>query len=583
VGTEEADTTGAAAARRIATVLIEGFDRHYRLFRGTSFAAKHRFEAGAWAEQQRAVHERVRFYDLRVMECVERVRAEFDVDALDAETWRDVKLQYIGLLVEHSQPELAETFFNSVSTRILRRTYYDNDLRFVRATISTEDIEPDPPIYRSYYPNVDGERACFTQLLRDFGWRVPFADLDRDVAYVLHALDERRPWPHREPNHQIQVLNSALYRNKGAYVFGKIVNGPDELPFVIPVLHDESGRLELDTIVLDRQQINILFSLSRAYFMVDMEVPSGYVRFLRTMAPARAASELYTMVGLGKQGKTLFFRELLHHLQHSRDEFVEAPGIPGQVLLVFTLPSFPYVFKVIRDRFGPSKEHMTSATVRAKYTMVKHVDRVGRLSDTLEFTDLALPRDRFSADLLERIAELAPSKFSGDEQLVIAHCYVERRMMPLNLYIDAASPDELQAAVEEFGNAIRDLAAANIFAGDMLWRNFGVTSYGRVVFYDFDEIEYLRDVNFRRIPPAPDVDSELDAEPWYGATLNDVFPEEFGTFLLGDPRLRELFLRHHADLLEPEFWQEAQQRLERGELMDFFPYPESMRFRKARG
>jgi isocitrate dehydrogenase kinase/phosphatase len=583
VGKKQAQAIAAIpdeAAREIAAVLIEGFDKHYRLFRAVSAAARERFEAGAWAEQQHAMQERIRFYDERVLECVARLRREFALEALSDETWRQAKLYYIGLLVEHGQPELAETFFNSVITRILQRTYYANDLIFVRAAISTEYIESDPPIYRSYYPSAEADRECFAQIFRDFGWSRPFADLDRDLDHLLQALAERPggPWRHLEPNHQAQVLSSAFYRNKAAYVFGKLVNGHDELPFVVPVLHDPDGMLELDTILLEPERINMLFSLSRAYFMVDMAVPSGYVAFLRTMTPSRAGSELYTMLGLGKQGKTLFFRELLQHLHHSRDEFVEAPGIRGQVMLVFTLPSFPYVFKVIRDTFGPNKD-TDRETVRSKFAMVKHVDRVGRLADTLEFVDLALPRDRFSAELLEQLHELAPSMVSDGDPLVIRHCYVERRMVPLNLFLDRASPEELEAAVVDYGNAIRDLAAANIFPGDMLWRNFGVTSYRRVVFYDYDEIEYLSDVNFRRIPPAPDAAAELAAEPWYGVMRNDVFPEEFATFLLGDPRLRALFLRRHADLLEPEFWQAAQRRIERGELVDFFPYPQSLRFR----
>jgi isocitrate dehydrogenase kinase/phosphatase len=583
VARTEAQAIAAApesAAQQIASVLIEGFDKHYRLFRAVSARAKEQYEAGAWAEQQRAVQERIRFYDERVLECVERLRATFDLGALSDQTWRDAKLFYIGLLVDHSQPELAETFFNSVIKRILRRSYYDNELVFVGAAISTEYIESDPPIYRSYYPLVDGERECFARIFYDFGWSPPFADLERDLDAVLHALEQRplARWAHLEPNYQIQVLSSAFYRNKAAYVFGKFVNGNDELPFAVPVLRSEGGELEVDTILLDPEQIDTLFSLSRAYFLVEMGVPSGTVEFLRSMAPARARSELYTMVGLGKQGKTLFFRELRRHLHHSRDAFVEAPGIRGQVMLVFTLPSFPYVFKVIRDSFGPAKD-TDRETVRAKFAMVKHVDRVGRLADTLEFVDLALPRDRFSAELLARLYELAPSMVSDGDPLLVHHCYVERRMVPLNLYLDRASPEELEAAIVEYGNAIRDLAAVNIFPGDLLWRNFGVTSHGRVVFYDYDEIEYLVDVNFRRIPTAPDSDSELAAEPWYGVMRNDVFPQEFASFLLGDPRLRELFLRHHADLLEPEFWQAAQRRIERGDLMDFFPYPEALRFR----
>jgi isocitrate dehydrogenase kinase/phosphatase len=586
VDTNEAQAIAAlpdAVARQIATVLIEGFDKHYRLFRSSSARAKERFEAGAWTELQHALQERIRFYDDRVRECVERLQGEFDVAALSDATLRNAKLFYIGLLVEHSQPELAETFFNSVIKRIVQRSYYDTDLIFVRAAISTEYIEPEPPIYRSYYPNVDGERACFEQVFRDFGWRRRFADLDRDLDDLLRMLEQRPggPWTHLEPNYQIQVLSSALYRNKAAYVFGKLVNGNAELAFVVPVLHEPDGRLELDTILLDPQQIEVVCSLSRAYFMVDMEVPSGYVEFLHSMAPGLARSDLYTMLGLGKQGKTLFFRELLHHLHHSRDEFIEAPGIRGQVMLVFTLPSYPYVFKVIRDAFGSGK-NTTRAAVRAKFTMVKDIDRVGRLADTLEFVDLALPRDRFSAAMLEQLHELAPSMVSNGDPLVIRHCYVEQRMVPLNIYLDRASPDQLEAAVADYGNAIRDLASANIFAGDMLWRNFGVSASGRVVFYDYDEIEYLADMNFRRLPPPPDDEAEMAGEPWYGVLHRDAFPEEIETFLLGDPILREPFLRHHGELLEPDYWQATQQRVKRGEVVNFFPYPESLRFRHRR-
>ena len=318
---------------------------------------------------------------------------------------------------------------------------------------------------------------------------------------MLRALDNQpgQPWAHLEPNHQIQVLSSAFYRNKAAYVVGKIINGYEELPFVVPVLN-EAGQLVLDAIVLEEEQLNILFSLSRAYFMVDMAVPSGYVKFLRRMMPTKARAELYTMLGLGRQGKTLFYRDLRQHLLHSQDTFVPAPGIQGQVMLVFTLPSYPYVFKVIKDVFGPSKE-TDRATVEAKFALVKHVDRVGRMADTLEFTDLALPRNRFSTELLDQLDELAPSMVENDDPLVIRHCYVERRMIPLNIYLDRATPAQLESAVRDYGNAIRDLAIANIFPGDMLWRNFGVTRHNRIVFYDYDEIEYLTDINFRRIPP----------------------------------------------------------------------------------
>ncbi|MBL8471936.1 MAG: bifunctional isocitrate dehydrogenase kinase/phosphatase [Rhodocyclaceae bacterium] len=567
-------------AHAIAQALIEGFDKHYRLFRQTSGEAKLRFEAADWPGQQKAVKERIRFYDARVRECAERLHTEFHADSLDDNTWQQTKLLYMGRLVNHKQPECAETFFNSVTTKILHRTYFNNDFIFVRPAVSTEYIGADPPTYRSYYPNDVGLRRAIRQIFVEFRWKCSFANLDKDVVHVMRALRDhfKGVWPEVEANCHIQVLGSAFYRNKAAYVIGKGVNGHLEIPFVIPVLHNRVGRLLLDSILLDVGLISMLFSLSRAYFMVDMDVPSAYVQFLRTLMPAKPRSELYTMIGLGKQGKTMFYRDLLHHLHHSADNFVEAPGIRGLVMHVFMLPSYPYVFKIIKDKFGLSKD-TDRDTVKSKFVMVKQVDRVGRMADTLEFSELALPRKRFSRALLDSLFELAPSIVEEDgDDLIIKHCYIERRMIPLNMYLESASETQIDQIVCEYGNAIRQLALANIFPGDLLWKNFGVTRFGRVVFYDYDEIEYLTDCNFRRIPPAPYPDMELSGEVWYSVARNDVFPEEFGTFLLANPKVRKAFMKHHADLLRPEFWQRTQERIRCGSLEDFYPYPEELRF-----
>ena len=574
------DISTAATANRIAIALIDGFNKHYRLFRQTSREAKFRFESGDWLAVHKAVKDRIRFYDDRVEECVERLRDEFRAEALDDATWQQVKLLYIGLLLNHKQPELAETFFNSVCCKILHRTYFHNDFIFVRPAISTENIESNPPTYSSYYPGEGGLAETMRQIILDFDWQRDFEDLERDVDYLYRTIQTHLggELPAREANCQIQVLYSAFYRNKGAYIIGKAINGNQEYPFAIPVLHTPGGKLYLDTILLDAWRISILFSLSRAYFMVDMEVPSGYVQFLRSIMPGKPRSELYTMLGLGKQGKTMFFRDLIYHLRHSEDKFIVAPGIRGLVMLVFTLPSFPYVFKIIKDVFGSSKE-VDHATVKYKYQLVKQVDRVGRMADTLEFSYAALPRSRFDPALLEELRQQVPSLLEEDgEDLIIKHLYIERRMTPLNIYLDNAPEEKVEAAVKDYGNAIRELAIANIFPGDMLWKNFGVTRYNRIVFYDYDEIEHMTDMNFRAIPEAPYPELEMSGEPWYSVARNDVFPEEFATFLLGSRPVRQAFLKHHRDLLQPEFWQAAQEQIRQGRVEDFFPYPEELRF-----
>ena len=575
------------SAHQIALAMIQGFNKHYTLFRLSSREAKSRFEQSDWQGVHKAVRERIRFYDDRVDECVERLRDDYDAQHIDDSTWQQVKLLYIGLLLNHKQPELAETFFNSVTTKILHRNYFHNDFIFVRPSISTENIEgDDSQTYRSYYAKENGLRGAIHSIIADFGWLRPFADLERDVDHVYESVSGHlNGMPRREVNFQIQVLGSPFYRNKAAYIIGKAINGANEYPFAIPVLHDEEDRLYLDTILLDGWRIGLLFSLSRAYFMVDMEVPSGYVQFLRSILPAKPRSELYIMLGLGKQGKTMFFRDFIYHLHHSEDQFIMAPGIRGMVMLVFTLPSYPYVFKIIKDVFGASK-NMDRATVKRKFMMVKQVDRVGRMADTLEFSNVLFPRKRFDGEVMAELEKLAPSCFEIDgDQLIIKHLYIERRMEPLNIHLDrmerANNIEGLEHAIREYGSAIREMAQANIFPGDMLWKNFGVTRFGRVVFYDYDEIEYMTDCNFRKIPPAPDFETEMSGEVWYPVARNDIFPEEFATFLLASPQVRKVFLKHHKDLLDPKFWQDAQQKIRDGHVEDFFPYPQELRFANA--
>jgi isocitrate dehydrogenase kinase/phosphatase len=568
----------------IARSILDGFDKHYRLFRTASQAAKRHFETANWEVAQRAARERIDYYDQRVQEAVRALEDAYAPDDLADHVWREIKLHYIGLLSGHKQPELAETFFNSVSCHILHRSYYHNDFLFVRPVISTEYIETDEllPTYRVYYPAADGLRFALKRIVTNFQLACPFVALERDIALVEARMSEAFGLHEAEPNQQFQVLSNLFFRNKGAYIVGRAVNGAREYPFVIPVLHDGRGALVLDTVLTDPEQIALLFSFTRAYFLVDMEVPSAYVQFLRALLPRKPKSEIYTLLGLQKQGKTLFYRDFLQHLKHSSDRFQSAPGIRGLVMLVFELPSFPYVFKVIKDFYPPPKE-TTRAQVKEKYLLVKHHDRVGRMADTLEYSDVAFPLARFSEELLAELHRYAPSLVEiEDERIIVKHLYIERRMVPLNMYLAAAEQagdaGRLEHGVREYGNAIRELVAANIFPGDMLYKNFGVTRQGRVVFYDYDEIEYLTDCVFRDIPAARNEEEEMAAEPWYPIGKHDVFPEQFGRFLLGNAKIRHHFLQYHADLLTRTWWQAHKDRILAGELVDIYPYPQHIRF-----
>lgn len=595
-------TRPGLSPQAVARTILDGFDRHYSLFRYGAQRAKALFESGTWRGIQQLSQERIEYYDTRVNECTAKLATALkgsdasprgaspqqSLTPAQLDFWQAVKTEFVGLLAGHRQPECAETFFNSVSCRLLHRDYFHNDFLFVRPAVATEYLDSKLPSYRVYYPTTEGLERTIVKMVADFGLAAPFDDLPRDARDLARkALSElRREIPKGAgqriaPDCQVHVLNTLFFRNKGAYIVGRLINQGSTLPFAIALLRTPGGQVRLDALLHRADDLSTLFSFTRAYFLVDMETPAAYVHFLTTLLPRKPKAEIYTIIGLQKQGKTLFYRDFLHHLAHSHDAFDIAPGIKGMVMTVFTLPSYPYVFKLIRDRIV--KEGMDHATVRRKYQLVKKHDRVGRMADTWEYSQVALPRARFSERLLSELHDQVPSLIeeSGDT-IVLRHVYIERRMTPLNLFLARASDAVLEKAVQGYGNAIRELAAANIFPGDMLFKNFGVTRLGRVVFYDYDEIQRMTEMNFRRIPPAPYPEAELSSEPWYPVSANDVFPEEFRTFLLGDPRVQAAFLKHHACLLDAQWWQSCRDRAAQGRLEDIFPYDDERRLQAAR-
>lgn len=571
----------AEVAPDVARAILAGFDTHYRLFRATSREARRCFENGQWAEIRRLARSRIEMYDLRVREAVEQITREHPT-TLHEGPWPAIKIAYASLLINHQQPELAETFYNSVACRLLDRTYYYNDYIFWRPQASTELIESVQPTYRCYYPATYGLRTVLRQIVADLGLTSPWEDLERDLRAALRAFRGIIP---RQVEFgqslQIQVLSSLFFRNKGAYLVGRVLlNGVEQqLPFAAPILKNKKGELYLDAVLMRREELGTVFSLARAYFLVDMEVPSAFVAFLKTIFPNKPTAELYIALGLQKQGKTLFYRMMFEHLKYSNDRFIVAPGVKGMVMIVFTLPSFPYVFKIIRDRFEPPK-NTDREKVMQQYQVVKLMDRVGRLADTLEYSDVALPLDRFDPALVDELFEKASSQVSRDgDRLVIKHVYIERRMTPLDVYLrNAHDPAKVRDGLFEYGQAIRELAGANVFPGDLLLKNFGITRFGRVVFYDYDEIAPLDECNFRRIPQAVNDDDAMSNEPWFFVAPHDIFPEEFPKFIFSSAAHRDAFMAQHGDLCTADFWQQKQAQLKTGVEDDVFPYPQGRRF-----
>lgn len=559
-------------AADIARLILDGFDDYREHFRQITDGARGRFEQALWQETQQASAARINLYEAKVGEVVGRLRQRFNAELDDAGQWPLVKSAYIALIDLRFDDELAETWFNSIFCGLFSHDLISDGCMFIHTTRPSLRSQQRAAQTRSYRPGT-GLPEMLEAIFADYRFSVAFEDLPRDLTRLEGQLRENLPdWVCKDPELCVELFSSVLYRNKGAYLVGRVYTRDEQWPLVIPLLHREGHGIQIDALITDEAEVSIIFSFTRSYFMVDVAIPAEFVGFLKRILPGKHIAELYTSIGFYKHGKSEFYRALINHLATTDDRFVMAPGVRGMVMSVFTLPGFNTVFKIIKDRFSPSKS-VDRNTVIEKYRLVKSVDRVGRMADTQEFADFRFPKSKFEPECLAELLEVAPSTVAVEgDTVLVRHCWTERRMTPLNLYVENASEAQVREALDDYGLAIKQLAAANIFPGDMLLKNFGVTRHGRVVFYDYDEICYLTEVNFRRIPAPRYPEDEMSSEPWYSVAPLDVFPEEFPPFLFADIRQRRLFSQLHGNLYDADYWKGLQEAIRAGKVIDVFPY-----------
>ncbi len=566
-------------AQEIAVRIEQGFVAWHDEFKGITRRAARRFAFQEPAAHNADAQERLLLHGHCVEACVKAVNPLVALFAPDERrtVWVEARHRYAQSIAWRPDSELAETFFNSVSRRVFTMVGVDDDLEFRWfGGIALPVVDPG-----------QGEVATFRRrsstadlidaVLQSYSFRCGWADRAGDAAKVGVAIDRHlaQTWESTMPV-EVDVLTPVFYRNRGAYLVGRIRHLNRVSPLVIALRAGENG-VVCDAVLLDENLTSRIFGFTRSYFHVDTEEPAAIVAFLKSLVPLKPVAEIYTAIGHSGHGKTSLFRAIYRHLDNSTDRFVIAPGVAGMVMIVFTLPSFGVVFKVIKDRFPPSKR-TTRAQIMEKYRMVFKHDRVGRMVDAQVFENLALPRDRFGDELLAELLDEAGGTVSvAGDQVVFDLVYTERRVYPLDLFLREMPLDQAREAVVDYGAAIKDLCAANIFPGDLFTKNFGVTRHGSVVFYDYDELAFLEDVNFRTIPQATTYEDELSDQPWFSVGVDDVFPEEFSTFFRFPPGVREAFEAEHADLCQVATWRAYQDRLASTPLPEFFPYPRDVR------
>lgn len=566
----------------IAQTILQGFDAQYGRFLEVTAGAQQRFEQADWPAVQAAMKQRIHLYDHHVGLVVAQLKCITGPHFYDAAFLIRVKNCYSELLPDYPRAEIAESFFNSVYCRIFKHRDLTADKLYIFSEQPSHPQRNCPRPLARQYPVQGDLMITLEKVLGDLPMRLPWENAPRDVDYIATALQQRFSAAQLS-DAVIEMATEIFYRNKAAWIIGKIRIGHQVFPLLLPVHLGQKSALFVDACLTDSNDASIVFGFARSYFMVYAPQPGALVEWLREILPAKTTAELYSAIGCQKHAKTECYREHLRFMAQTDESFIVAPGVKGMVMLVFTLPGSDRVFKVIKDRFAPQKD-VTEAQVMACYQLVKEHDRVGRMADTQEFEHFILPKKNISPELMAELQREVPAKMEDlGSSIVLRHLYIERRMTPLNLYLEQASDQQLYDVIEEYGNAIKQLAAANIFPGDMLFKNFGVTRHGRVVFYDYDEICYMTEVNFRNIPSPRFPEDELASEPWYSIAENDVFPEEFRYFLCTDPRIRSVLENLHGDIFIPDYWQGLQQRILKGYVEDVYAYKQSQRFQNISG
>ena len=557
------------------------YEKYALGFEEVTGRARSRFEQRDWSGAQADGTERLTLYKTHVDAAVADVHDILEDGVMERTVWAAMKSEHARCTAGRGDVELAETFFNSVTRRVFSTVGVDPTIEYLDRSPGPS-AGPELPLCDTYDAR-DVDAALVRRILSALPWSVRYAQLERDATLVADLINARIRQPLGSPGPvEVDIVRSIFYRNKGAYLVGRIRAGSEIIPLVLPLLHAERG-IVVDAVLMTSDEASVVFGFSWTYFRVEAPRPRALVNFLGTIMPLKLMHELYTSIGYNKHGKTELYRSLMRHLEQPSARFAFAEGDEGMVMAVFTLPSFNVVFKTIKDSFGAPK-NTTRRAVMEKYQFVFVRDRVGRLADAQEFEHLEFPRRCFPDELLDYLVRVAGAtiRVAGD-RVVVRHLYTERRVTPLNLFLRDADGDAARDAVIDYGNAIKDLAAADIFTGDMLLKNFGVTRHSRVICYDYDELCLLSDCRFRRIPQPASLEEEFAAEPWFYVADEDVFPEEFKAFLVPSGPLRETFLEAHGNLLDPSFWQDVQRRLAAGEVVDVFPYRREARLQRNEG
>ena len=555
------------------------FEAYRAEFLAITGRAQSRFEKREWNAVLSDAEQRIDLYH-HYLDIVEpQMRALLTERVHDYGIWESIKSEYCNAYLENYHADMALIFFYSVMRRLYLETgdsieYSDDEIRQSVTAETAQD--PNRPI-RNYPADspADITPELIREIVDDFRFQAAFQNLYKDATLAAgmlkpqlgKILGERRI-------DRIEMIKSAFFRNKAAYLMGRVVSGTVIVPLVLVLLNPPEG-IVIDAVLSEEADLSNIFTSARSNFHINTSAYREVFEFLESIAPSRPRAYIYTSIGFIHPGKLQLVHELRQHIAQTQEKFEVAKGVPGTVMIVYALPTFSYVFKVIRD-VSTKNTFRGRPHVVGQYWRVHRMDRVGRMLDIMTFHNLRFAQSSFEAELLDELLRDAPSSVRIENECVVfRYLYAARQIIPLDVYLaDPDLPEAVKAkAAIDYGYAVKDLAAAGSFVGDYLPKNFGVNRLGRVILYDYDDLDNLVSWNFRSLPDPPPWAETLPYEDWLSRSERDVFPEHDFRIFTVPAHGRAAFLKHHADLLGPVFWNSIKSELESGKVPEFCPYP----------
>ena len=543
-------------------------------------AAKRAFELRDWQESLRLSRERIvifRWLQDRALAWL----SDFTQDEPDQEAFWD-------LVVEHHKARIADTYQGDVAYAFLasiRRHAMQDRWRFIdysyrRATGAKRPALADRAIiHKELRFTGPVHAATINRVMTVLGLNGTFVDLPRDCAAIAQRINEQFGIQSTAAQGRILVIDGGFYRNRGAYLVGRIDVFAEQHPFALALLNGDQG-IYVDAVILDSDPLRYIFSSSLANFHVTNPNFHELIDFLYTLMPKRPRGLHYSTIGYNHVGKTAVMLEIERHMARGEDHLDYAPGPRGSVAIGFTARELRYVLKIIRDK--PTDQYKWGhfpgiEAVLAKYRQVHELNRAGSMLDNVMYRNAALPETFFDAELLAELLDAASENVALQHGMVVfRHLIVQMKMSPLPEFLKTASAEDARQAISSLGRCIKNNAAANVFNKDLDGRNYGVGQTRKVYLFDYDAVEPLTSVKVRSNTDR--FDGEEDVPDWFFEDGVVFLPEEIELHLrINDRDLRRWFRQEHGDLLTTGFWLARQAELNSGQIPVVMTYPNSCR------